>query len=120
MSGGARGFGAPIAESATEQEPAVSIRTSIKPNYIVCLEDGKKLKMLKRHLMPHHQMTPDTYRAKWKLPPSYPLVVPNYSATRKALVLKIGLGRKAELPARTPVPVPAAPAPKSQENRAPR
>jgi predicted transcriptional regulator len=69
-------------------------------DYIVCLEDGKKLKMLKRHLMTHYQMTPADYRAKWKLPADYPMVAPNYAETRKALALKIGLGRKkAEAPA---------------------
>lgn len=77
-----------------KQEPAVSIRTSIKPDYIVCLEDGKKLKMLKRHLMTHYKMTPDDYRAKWNLPTDYPMVAPNYAEQRRALAKKIGLGRK--------------------------
>ncbi|TPG21074.1 transcriptional regulator [Sphingomonas koreensis] len=76
------------------QEPAVSIRSSIKPDYIVCLEDGKKLKMLKRHLMTHYQMTPEDYRAKWKLPPDYPMVAPNYAEQRRTLAKKIGLGTK--------------------------
>lgn len=75
-------------------QPAVSIRSSVKPDYIVCLEDGKKLKMLKRHLMTHYQMTPDDYRAKWGLPADYPMVAPNYAAQRKELAYKIGLGRK--------------------------
>ena len=73
-------------------EPAVSIRASIKPDYIVCLEDGKKLKMLKRHLMTHYQMTPDAYRAKWGLPADYPMVAPNYAEQRRVLAKKIGLG----------------------------
>ena len=73
-------------------EPAVSIRSSIKPDHIVCLEDGKKLKMLKRHLMTHYQMTPDEYRAKWGLPADYPMVAPNYADQRRALAKKIGLG----------------------------
>ena len=60
-----------------KQEPAVSIRTSVKPDFIVCLEDGKKLKMLKRHLMTAYQMTPEQYREKWKLPADYPMVAPN-------------------------------------------
>ena len=79
---------------AKKQEPAVSIRASIKPDYIVCLEDGKKLKMLKRHLMTHYQMTPDDYRAKWNLPADYPMVAPNYAEQRRSLAKKIGLGTK--------------------------
>ena len=75
-------------------EPAVSVRSSIKPDYIVCLEDGKKLKMLKRHLMTHYQMTPDDYRTKWSLPADYPMVAPNYAEQRRTLAKKIGLGTK--------------------------
>jgi predicted transcriptional regulator len=75
-------------------EPAVSIRASIKPDYIVCLEDGKKLKMLKRHLMTHYQLTPDQYRARWGLSSDYPMVAPNYAEKRRELAKKIGLGRK--------------------------
>jgi len=75
-------------------EPAVSIRASIKPDYIVCLEDGKKLKMLKRHLMTHYNMTPDDYRKRWNLPADYPMVAPNYAEKRRELAKKIGLGRK--------------------------
>lgn len=78
----------------TKQEPAVSIRSSVKPDYIVCLEDGKKLKMLKRHLMTHYNMTPDEYRAKWSLPADYPMVAPNYAQQRRTLAKKIGLGTK--------------------------
>lgn len=77
-----------------KQEPAVSVRASIKPDYIVCLEDGKKLKMLKRHLMTHYNMTPEEYRAKWNLPADYPMVAPNYAAQRRTLAKKIGLGTK--------------------------
>jgi predicted transcriptional regulator len=77
-----------------KQEPAVSIRASIKPDYIVCLEDGKKLKMLKRHLMTHYQMTPEQYRAKWNLAADYPMVAPNYAEQRRTLAKKIGLGTK--------------------------
>lgn len=77
-----------------KQEPAVSVRASIKPDYIVCLEDGKKLKMLKRHLMTHYNMTPDEYRAKWNLAADYPMVAPNYAAQRRTLAKKIGLGTK--------------------------
>lgn len=83
------------AEKAEEElVPAVSIRSSIKPDYIVCLEDGKKLKMLKRHLMTHYQMTPEQYRARWKLPVDYPMVAPNYAEQRRTLAHQIGLGRK--------------------------
>lgn len=77
-----------------EQTPTVSIRSSVKPDYIVCLEGGKKLKMLKRDLMKRYQMTPDQYRAKWKLPADYPMVAPNYAAHRRAMAVKIGLGTK--------------------------
>ncbi len=77
-----------------KQEPAVSVRASIKPDYIVCLEDGKKLKMLKRHLMTHYNLTPDEYRAKWNLAADYPMVAPNYAAQRRTLSKKIGLGTK--------------------------
>jgi len=89
---------------AVEQEPAVSIRASIKPDYIVCLEDGKKLKMLKRHLMTRYQMSPADYRAKWKLPPDYPMVAPNYAAQRRKLAHEIGLGRKAKAPVKAAAP----------------
>lgn len=75
-------------------EPAVSIRASVKPDHIVCLEDGKKLKMLKRHLMTHYNLTPDQYRARWSLPADYPMVAPNYAEKRRELAVKIGLGRK--------------------------
>jgi predicted transcriptional regulator len=84
----------PAAAPVVKQEPAVSIRTSIKPDYVVCLEDGKKLKMLKRHLMTHYQMTPDQYRTKWGLPADYPMVAPNYAEQRRTLAKKIGLGTK--------------------------
>lgn len=81
-------------EPEVKQEPAVSIRSSVKPDYIVCLEDGKKLKMLRRHLMTHYGMTPDDYRAKWNLPKDYPMVAPNYAETRRALAKEVGLGTK--------------------------
>jgi predicted transcriptional regulator len=86
------GQAAPVAEVALE--PAVSIRTSVKPDYIVCLEDGKKLKMLKRHLMTSYNLTPDQYRARWGLAADYPMVAPNYAEKRRELAKKIGLGRK--------------------------
>jgi predicted transcriptional regulator len=74
-------------------EPAVPVRNSVKKDYIICLEDGKKLKMLKRHLMTHYGMTPDDYRAKWGLPADYPMVAPAYAETRRVLAKAIGLGR---------------------------
>ena len=72
----------------------MSIRSSVKPDYIVCLEDGKKLKMLRRHLMTHYNMTPDDYRAKWNLPKDYPMTAPAYAEKRRALAKEIGLGTK--------------------------
>lgn len=92
--GALSGLGADADSSAARPEPAVSVRASIKPDYIVCLEDGKKLKMLKRHLMTHYSMTPDEYRSKWGLPRDYPMVAPNYAEQRRSLAVKIGLGRK--------------------------
>lgn len=88
------GLGAPPEPAAAAQEPAISPKRSVKPDYIICLEDGKKLKMLKRHLMTHYQMTPDQYRTKWNLSADYPMVAPNYAEKRRALAKKIGLGRK--------------------------
>lgn len=76
------------------QQPAVQIRKSITPDYIVCLENGERLKSLKRHLRTHFGMTPEQYREKWKLAPEYPMVAPNYSATRSSLAKSRGLGRK--------------------------
>jgi predicted transcriptional regulator len=92
--GALAGLGGPAEEPVEEQKPAVSIRSSVKPDYIVCLEDGKKLKMLRRHLMTHYGMTPDDYRIKWNLPKDYPMVAPNYAETRRALAKQIGLGTK--------------------------
>lgn len=88
------GLGQAVEPEVVLPEPAVSIRASIKPDYIVCLEDGKKLKMLKRHLMTHYGMTPDQYRARWSLAADYPMVAPNYAEKRRELAKKIGLGRK--------------------------
>ena len=92
--GALSGLGSPVVAPEVKAEPAVSIRSSIKPDFIVCLEDGKKLKMLKRHLMTHYQMTPEQYRAKWSLPLDYPMVAPNYAEQRRSLAKKIGLGTK--------------------------
>jgi predicted transcriptional regulator len=83
-------------ESETEpQKPAVPVRRSVTPDYIVCLEDGRKLKMLKRHLRTTYDMTPDQYRAKWHLAPDYPMVAPSYAKRRSEFAKKIGLGHKA-------------------------
>jgi len=76
------------------QQPAVSVRASVKPDYIVCLEDGKKLTMMRRYLMTQFGMTPDDYRAKWNLPKNYPMVAPNYAEKRRVLAKQIGLGSK--------------------------
>ena len=82
-------------ESAIEpQKPAVPVRKSITPDYIVCLEDGKKLKMLKRHLQTTYNLTPEEYRAKWGLASDYPMVAPNYAQQRSEFAKQIGLGRK--------------------------
>ncbi len=82
------------AAAEPKPEPKVPVRSSIKPDYIVCLEDGKRLKMLKRHLMTHYGMTPDQYRQKWGLSPEYPMVAPNYAEQRRTLAKSIGLGTK--------------------------
>ncbi|HVR90986.1 MAG TPA: MucR family transcriptional regulator [Novosphingobium sp.] len=92
--GALAGLGQAVVAPEVRPEPAVSIRASIKPDYVVCLEDGKKLKMLKRHLMTHYNMTPDQYRTRWNLPSDYPMVAPNYAEKRRELAKKIGLGRK--------------------------
>lgn len=89
------GLGAPVAEPVAALKPAVSVRASVKPGHIICLEDGKVMTMLKRHLMAEHGMTPADYRAKWKLPADYPMVAPDYAEKRRALAVKAGLGRKA-------------------------
>ena len=79
---------------AEKLEPAVPLKKSVFPDYIVCLEDGKKLKMLKRHLMTSYGMTPEAYRERWGLPSNYPMVAPSYAERRSALAKSIGLGRK--------------------------
>ena len=81
-------------EAPPTPKPAVPIKRSVTPNHIVCLEDGKKFKMLKRHLKTDHNMTPKEYRERWGLPSDYPIVAPNYAKARSELAKKIGLGRK--------------------------
>ncbi len=89
-----RGLEGPSAAVAQEPpKPAVPIRKSITPDYLICLEDGKKLKMLKRHLRSTYHLTPGEYRAKWGLSPDYPMVAPNYAQQRSQFAKKIGLGR---------------------------
>jgi predicted transcriptional regulator len=88
------GISGSSAAAEPKPEPKVSIRSSIKPDYIVCLEDGKKLKMLKRHLMTQYNLTPDQYRQKWGLSADYPMVAPNYAEQRRTLAKSIGLGTK--------------------------
>lgn len=88
------GLGQQPAAEEPAREPAVSVRASVKPDYLVCLEDGKKLKMLRRYLRTNYNMSPEEYRERWNLPADYPMVAPNYAETRRELAKKIGLGRK--------------------------
>jgi len=91
------GLGQELTEPEDEKpKPAVPIKRSVTPDHIICLEDGKKLKMMKRHLKTRYDMTPDEYRRRWGLKDDYPMVAPSYAATRSALAKKIGLGRKPE------------------------
>ena len=92
-----------------ELKPAIPVKKSVTPEYIICLEDGKKFKSLRRHLMSHYDLTPEAYRTKWKLPADYPMVAPNYAAARSALAKTMGLGRK---------PASAAPAAAAKAARA--
>jgi predicted transcriptional regulator len=103
----------PAPEQPERPQPAVAIKKSVTPEYIICLEDGKKLKMLKRHLMTAYGMTPEDYQAKWGLRHNYPMVAPNYALKRRELAKKIGLGRK-------PGVVEPVPAPKAATRRKPR
>ncbi|HTZ79481.1 MAG TPA: MucR family transcriptional regulator [Stellaceae bacterium] len=86
------GVGKGSAQAVERPEPAVPVKKSIHPDYIICLEDGKKLKMLKRHLKTAYNMTPEQYRERWALPPDYPMVAPNYARQRSRLAKEIGLG----------------------------
>ncbi|WP_081738855.1 MucR family transcriptional regulator [Mesorhizobium ciceri] len=88
-------IGRPIEPEKPTQLPAVNPKRSVTPDYIICLEDGKKFRSLKRHLTTHFGLTPDEYREKWGLPHNYPMVAPNYSQSRSALAKSMGLGRKA-------------------------
>ena len=95
------------AVQAQKKAPAVSVKKSVQPDYIVCLEDGKRFKSLKRHLRTVYDLTPDQYRAKWGLPADYPMVAPNYAAARSELAKSMGLGARRRKP---PGPAPAQPA----------
>jgi predicted transcriptional regulator len=94
---------APLEVISGPQQPAVPIKKSIFPGYIVCLEDGKKLKMLKRHLMTAYGMTPDQYRTKWRLPSTYPMTAPDYAERRSELAKGLGLGRNRSVSVDEPV-----------------
>jgi predicted transcriptional regulator len=102
---------------AEAPEPAVPIKKSIGTDYLICLEDGQKVKALKRHLVSRHHLTPDQYRQRWGLPKTYPMVSPAYAAQRSALAKQIGLGRKPAAAAPSPAP-PAAPAAPEPPRRA--
>lgn len=121
--GSLAGLGQAAEPIVEKREPAVSIRASVKSDHLVCLEDGKKLKMLKRHLMTHYNLTPAEYRARWNLPSDYPMIAPEYAARRKELAVKIGLGRKpgekkaAPAAKSTPVSKPAVAATKPKATR---
>ncbi|MES2984820.1 MAG: MucR family transcriptional regulator [Pseudomonadota bacterium] len=97
----AQGNGASVTTpgSATGRKPVVAVEDSVKADYLVCLEDGKRVKMLKRHLKTAYNMSPEQYRARWNLPASYPMVAPNYAKVRSNLAKQIGLGKRSSLPA---------------------
>jgi predicted transcriptional regulator len=88
-------IGAAPTVPSTRPQPAVSVKKSVQPDYIICLEDGKKLKMLKRHLKTAYNMSPEAYRERWSLPSDYPMVAPNYATQRSRLAKEIGLGTRA-------------------------
>ncbi|GLQ09276.1 MucR family transcriptional regulator [Devosia yakushimensis] len=88
------GLTAPVVEPAPELTPAVPVRKSVSSDFIICLEDGKKFKSLRRHLRTHYALSPEQYREKWGLPADYPMVAPSYSETRSGLAKANGLGRK--------------------------
>ena len=105
--GALRQVGQPVVPEKEPQRPAVPIRKSVTAEYIVCLEDGRKLKMLKRHLRSTYGMTPDEYRAKWNLPADYPMVAPAYAEKRSEFAKAIGLGRSRSEPEPEPEAAPA-------------
>ena len=94
----------PVEAEPEPKEPAVPIRKSIAPDFLICLEDGRKFKSLKRHLRTKYDMSPEEYRAKWNLPKDYPMVAPNYAKARSELAKQMGLGQGGRKPARAPRP----------------
>ena len=100
-----------VAVKEEAKTPAVSIKKSITPDYLICLEDGKRFKSLKRHIGVHYNLTPDQYREKWNLPRDYPMVAPAYAAARSELAKKMGLGRK-------PAPAPVEPVKRGRKKAA--
>lgn len=92
-------LGQPVAEAEPERAPAVPVRKSVTPDFLICLEDGKKFKSLNRHLRVHFDLSPEQYRQKWNLPTNYPMTAPNYAAVRASLARASGLGRKPAEPA---------------------
>jgi predicted transcriptional regulator len=117
--GALAGLGAPKEEEPEAKSPAVSVRASVKPDYLVCMECGSKQKTLKRHLQTSHGMTPEQYRSDYGLPRDYPMVAPNYSARRREMARSIGLGRKGQRKGGTiPAPARAEPAkPRARRSR---
>ncbi|GLK56825.1 putative transcriptional regulator [Methylopila capsulata] len=93
-----------VEEPVVELKPAVPVKKSVSPDYIICLEDGKQFKSLKRHLRTKYDMSPEDYRAKWGLPADYPMVAPNYAAARSELAKKMGLGQQRAAAAAAPAP----------------
>lgn len=109
--------GAPAEQQPVPAEPAVSIRKSVSHDYVYCLEDGKKFKSIRRHLMTAHSLTPEQYRDKWKLPPQYPMVAPAYASARSDLAKNSGLGRVGQRPAPAATKATAEPAAKKPRGR---
>jgi predicted transcriptional regulator len=104
-------------------KPAISVKKSVTPEYIICLEDGKKFKSLKRHLRAHYDMSPEEYREKWGLPHDYPMVAPAYAAARSDLAKNMGLGRRAteaEIAVEAEIPAPSAPKAGKNSGKQPR
>jgi len=105
--GALTGLAKPAEKAAPPPDPAISIKKSVTPDYIVCLEDGKRFKSLKRHLRTAYGMTPEAYRAKWNLPADYPMVAPSYAASRSALAKSMGLGQARRERGASTAPEPA-------------
>lgn len=106
--GALTGLAKPAEKAPPPPDPAISIKKSVTPDYIICLEDGKRFKSLKRHLHTAYGMTPEAYRAKWNLPADYPMVAPSYAASRSALAKSMGLGQAGRTKGEPPAPEPAA------------